>query len=138
MGLEDSSKLSVIADGAPWIWEQAKRRLSPHASWCVDVYHVSEDIHHCGKAMFGEGEPARSWAEKQLGELLKLSGPKFIATLDERIRLCVAQKDRDALDRLRGYLAANRDRMWYSDRLREGKPIGSGAIEGACKKIGSD
>ncbi len=86
----------------------------------------------------GEGEPARSWAEKQLGELLKLSGPKFIATLDERIRLCVAQKDRDALDRLRGYLAANRDRMWYSDRLREGKPIGSGAIEGACKKIGSD
>ena len=27
--------------------------------------------------------------------------------------------------------------MWYPERLKEGKPIGSGAIEGACKKIGS-
>lgn len=35
------------------------------------------------------------------------------------------------------YLEANRDRMWYADRLREGKTIGSGAIEGACKKIGT-
>ncbi len=27
--------------------------------------------------------------------------------------------------------------MWYAARLKEGKPIGSGAIEGACKKIGA-
>jgi hypothetical protein len=41
------------------------------------------------------------------------------------------------MTRLRGYLDANRDRMWYADRLTEGKPIGSGAIEGACKKVGA-
>jgi hypothetical protein len=49
MGLEDSSELSVIADGAAWIWEQARERLSPKASWCVDVYHVSEDFHRCAR-----------------------------------------------------------------------------------------
>ncbi|MDB5355835.1 MAG: hypothetical protein JWN24_2288, partial [Phycisphaerales bacterium] len=27
--------------------------------------------------------------------------------------------------------------MWYADRLAAGKAIGSGAIEGACKKIGT-
>jgi hypothetical protein len=27
--------------------------------------------------------------------------------------------------------------MWYADRLAAGRAIGSGAIEGACKKIGT-
>jgi hypothetical protein len=40
------------------------------------------------------------------------------------------------LEALRGYLEANRDRMWYADRLKAELPIGSGAIEGACKKAG--
>ncbi len=137
MNLRDSSELSVIADGAPWIWEQARRRLSPKASWCVDVYHVSEHVHACGKAMFGEGEAARTWAEEELNELIKAGGPRFIARLDERIRGCDREAPRRAMNALRGYLDANRDRMWYADRLREGKPIGSGAIEGACKKIGT-
>ena len=26
---------------------------------------------------------------------------------------------------------------WYAQRLAEGKPIGSGAVEGACKTIGA-
>ena len=41
-----------------------------------------------------------------------------------------------AMRALRVYLEGNKDRMWYAQRLKEGKPIGSGAIEGACKKIG--
>jgi len=137
MGLQDSPELSVIADGAPWIWEQARQRLSPRASWCVDVYHVSEHIHDCAKTLFGEGDGARAWAETELNELIKTGGPKFIKRLDACLKTSVGEKDQKALTALRGYLDANRDRMWYADRLREGKPIGSGAIEGACKKIGT-
>jgi hypothetical protein len=138
MDLQDSSDLSVIADGAPWIWEQARRRLSPRASWCVDVYHVSEHLHDCAKTMFGEGgTAARSWAQAQLDQLIAAGGPRYVAQLDEKIAGCTDQKHKQAMTGLRGYLDANRDRMWYADRLREGKPIGSGAIEGACKKIGA-
>ncbi len=137
MGLEQSSELSVIADGAPWIWEQAKQQLSPHASWCVDVYHVSEHLHQCGKAMLGEGEQARSWAQGELEELIRVGGPKYIARLDEQIGATAEPTGREALKVLRVYLQGNQDRMWYAQRLKEGKPIGSGAIEGACKKIGS-
>ena len=137
MGLEKSSRLSMIADGAAWIWEQAKQRLSPHASWCVDVYHVSEHLHKCARAMLGEGEAARSWAEGELAELIRVGGPKYIRRLDERLSMTIEPTHREALNALRGYLAANRDRMWYGQRLKEGKPIGSGAIEGACKKIGT-
>jgi hypothetical protein len=41
------------------------------------------------------------------------------------------------MESLWNYLHANQDRMWYAQRLREGRAIGSGAIEGACKKVGS-
>lgn len=137
MGLTDSSDLSVIADGAAWIWEQARQRLSPKASWCVDVYHVSQHLHDCAKAMLGEGHAAQRWAETELNELIRSGGPKFIERLDQQIKKCDGQTRRQALTCLRGYLQANRDRMWYAQRLREGKPIGSGAIEGACKKVGA-
>lgn len=138
MGLEDTSQLSVIADGAPWIWEQARKRLSPQASWCVDVYHVSEDFHRCAKSMLGEGEAARSWARGELEELIRVGGPKYLQRLDQRIAATTADPPGlEALEGLRVYLEGNKDRMWYADRLAEGKTIGSGAIEGACKKIGA-
>ena len=121
MGLEDSSELSVIADGAPWIWEQARQQLSPQASWCVDVYHVSEDLHQCARAMLGEGDAARSWAETELAELIRISGPKYIERLEHRIASTTEPRQLEALETLRVYLEGNRDRMWYADRLKQGK-----------------
>jgi len=137
MNLKNSAQLSMIADGAPWIWEQARQRLSPTASWCVDVYHVSQSLHDAARAMFGEGDAARSWAETELEELIRIAGPKYLERLDQIIATMFDTARLEALNKLRGYLAANRDRMWYAQRLAEGKPIGSGAIEGACKKIGA-
>ena len=61
--------------------------------------------------MFGEGDAARTWAEAELNELIKTGGPKFIARLDEQIKKCAEKKDREAMNALRGYLDANRDRM---------------------------
>jgi len=137
MDLKQSRQLSVIADGAAWIWEQAAKRLSPHASWCVDVYHVSEDIHRCAKALHGEGEAARSWAQAELEELIRVGGPRYLRRLEQTIGQTSDRAQVQALETLGVYLGGNRDRMWYAQRLEEGKAIGSGAIEGACKKIGS-
>lgn len=137
MELENSSELSVIADGAAWIWEQARQRLSPRASWCVDVYHVSEDLHQCARTMFGEGESARTWAQTELQELIRVGGPRYLERLDQTIASTTDAAWLKALNALRVYLEGNKDRMWYAQRLKEGKPIGSGAIEGACKKIGA-
>jgi hypothetical protein len=136
MGLEQSRQLSVIGDGAPWIWEQAGQRLSPHASWCVDVYHVSEDIHRCAKAVYGEGEQARAWAQGELEELIRVGGPRYLQRLARTITQTALPEQVGALKTLEVYLEGNRDRMWYAQRLEQGKPIGSGAIEGACKKMG--
>jgi len=101
----------------------------------VDVYHVSQHLHACGKALFGERDPrANAWSQKQLQSLIELGGPSFIERLDELIRES-AGTDRAAMQQLRTYLWENRDRMWYRQRLAAGRPIGSGLIEGGCKNV---
>ena len=69
--------------------------------------------------------------------MIAIGGPKYIERVNQMIATTTDPDHVDALNALRVYLEGNRDRMWYSQRLAEGKPIGSGAIEGACKKIGS-
>ena len=87
--------------------------------------------------MLGEGELARSWARGELEELIRVGGPRYIQGLDKQIAAATEPIQLAALRALRMYLEGNQDRMWYADRLKEGKPIGSGAIEGACKKNGT-
>lgn len=136
-GVDEDSIVSVIADGAKWIWDQAARRLpKARMQWVVDVYHVSQHIHACGKELFGEGTAqAQTWSQARLEQLIELGGPGFIRALDEQEGQWTAPAHVDAIKRLRGYLAENRDRMWYRQRLAEGRPIGSGQIEGGCKSI---
>ena len=128
-----SPSLSVIADGAKWIWIEAAKRFGPDTQWMVDVFHVSEHIHACGKAMLGEGASARQWAEAQLERLIEIEGPRFIEELASQIAGAKESTVRQALEKLWSYLNENRDSLWYATRLAAGLPIGSGLIEGACK-----
>jgi hypothetical protein len=138
VGLEDDAPMSVIADGARWIWDQAAKRLSKQAKWCVDVYHVSQHLHDCGKAICGEGPAARAWADDHLMHALRYNGVSLIDRLASERTTMRNDDHQRAIDRLLGYLTDNRDSLWYRDRLREGLPIGSGLIEGGCKNtIGS-
>jgi hypothetical protein len=130
------TKLSVIADGAKWIWDQARQRLpGGNTQWVVDIYHVSQHIHDCGKALFGEGQAARQWAEQQRLELIEQGGPRFIQSLGHARAAAPSPAAQDALQRLENYLSDNRDSLWYGKRLAQGRPIGSGLIEGGCKTI---
>ena len=53
-GLAREPAVGVIADGARWIWDQAAKRLPKHnAEWRVDVYHVSQYLHACGRGVHG-------------------------------------------------------------------------------------
>jgi hypothetical protein len=135
VGVGEPDALSVIADGAKWIWEQAAKRLpKARTQWVVDVYHVSQHIHACGKQLLGEGSAqAKAWSQARLERLIELGGPRFIETLDRERAQWSDPAHVRAIDKLRGYLTENRDRMWYRQRLEEGRPIGSGQIEGGCK-----
>lgn len=135
MNLKDEPVVNVQADGAKWIWEQAGKRLPQHnGKWCVDVYHVSQHLHQCGRALLGEGREARSWADERLMIALRENGPAMIRRIElEASQQIEGSKEAKSLNDLLTYLYPNRDRMWYRDRLAAGEPIGSGMIEGGCK-----
>jgi hypothetical protein len=135
-GGNKQTKLSVIADGAKWIWDQARRRLpGANTEWVVDIYHVSQHLHDCGKTLLGEGEKARQWAEQRRMELIEQGGPRFIESLGKVRKAARSRAGKKALEQLEHYLRDNQDSLWYRKRLAEGRPIGSGLIEGGCKTI---
>ncbi|MCL2711098.1 MAG: hypothetical protein FWE95_09485, partial [Planctomycetaceae bacterium] len=64
------------------------------------------------------------------------SGFKMIEKRLDRLEQAErSDKEKEALRLLRGYLENNRERLCYRERLAEGRAIGSGQIEGACKHL---
>ncbi len=136
LGLEKTLRLSVLGDGARWIWDEVAKRfkLIADVDWVVDVYHVGEHVHACAQEMFGAHSPqAKQWGTARVEELIDLEGPRFIDRLREHQVAAADQKSRDALGSLIHYLSKNRDSLWYRTRLAEGLPIGSGLVKGTCK-----
>jgi hypothetical protein len=136
LGLDpQTTPITALADGAKWIWKQVAAHL-PKGDCVVDVFHVSEHLHACGRVLHGEATPkAREWAEQRLMVLLNDGPLQLLAALGAERRGQRTKKKRRALTELVNYLRSNVDGMWYRVRLARGQPIGSGLIEGACKTI---
>lgn len=136
LGLDpQTTAITALADGAKWIWRQVAAHL-PRGTCVVDVYHVSEHLHACARSLHGEHTPAaRAWADEHLLALLETGPMPFLARLRGETRAGRSRPERRALGQLIGYLAPNVDGLWYRERLAQGRPIGSGLVEGACKTI---
>lgn len=135
MRLAEEAVVNLQADGAKWIWDQAGKRLPRHnVKWCVDVYHVGQHLHQCGRELHGEGKAARDWADRRLMTGLRENGPALIGRIEaEAKQQPPGSASGKSVERLLTFLRPNADRMWYRDRLASGDPIGSGMIEGGCK-----
>jgi hypothetical protein len=138
LGVIDDDTLSVLADGAKWIWDQA-RHCWKKAQWVLDVFHVSQHIHDCGKALFGEKNPqTQPWSQNQLQSLIEHGPVQYLKDLRSLQAIHTAEEKIKAIASLLGYLEPNVDSLWYRQRLIEGRPIGTGLIEGGCKTIVSN
>jgi hypothetical protein len=132
LGLPPGSRMSVIADGAKWIWDQAaKRFINLDVQWVVDVYHVMLYLHAAAAAL--DAQAARTWVRARLIELIEKGGPQFIDHLKGIGPPDPSAGSAPAWAKLLNYLNDNRDSLWYGKRLEQGLPIGSGLIEGAGK-----
>ena len=141
LGLTAGQPLSVLADGARWIWDQAAKRFAGLGTsgggveWVVDVYHLMLYLHAFAAASLGEGEAAEAWTQARVVELIESGGPGFVGRLTERGPGTESPAALKAWEKLLGYLNDNRDSLWYGQRLTRGQPIGTGLIEGGCKNI---
>jgi hypothetical protein len=134
----DDEHLSVLADGAKWIWDQA-RQCWKKAQWVLDVFHVSEHIHDCGKALYGQaGAQARLWSEAQVQNLIEQGPVQYLKDLKAFAGRHTCAAKLKALEALLDYLTPHVDSLWYKQRLADGRPIGSGLIEGANKTVVSN
>jgi hypothetical protein len=129
-------RLSVLGDGADWIWDHAALRFDDWRG-TLDVFHAGEWLAKAAKAGCGEGtaEAAR-WLKEARQALLE----DGYAGLCEYAHGSAGRvPDRagleGALPEVLNYLCGHRDRLNYALRLRQGLPIGSGLIEGACKQM---
>jgi hypothetical protein len=134
--LGSNGDISALGDGAAWIWSIILLVFGK-VRGCLDIYHALEHLSATGKALYGEGTEAYTqWQEAAKNELLE-GGFELI----EKRLSCLEQEQgwnvnqRESLRLLRGYLENNRERLKYRERLAEGRAIGSGQVEGACKNL---
>jgi hypothetical protein len=128
--------LSVLGDGADWIWDHADMQFA-HWRGLLDIYHSGEWLAKAAKAGCGEGTAdAARWLKEARLALLK---DGYVGLCDYVYSSLAWVPDRCGLEasasEVLNYFCGHRDRLNYVLRLRQGQPIGSGLIEGACKQM---
>jgi hypothetical protein len=122
-GIERTAEVTVLADGAKWIWAEVEKDL-PGAAGVLDIDHAGEHVHAAAVALHGAGAAAEAWYEGRRRTLLQSGASGLLAAL--------ASEPGDVSERV-GYLGPHGDHTPYRERLAEGRSIGSGMVEGACK-----
>jgi len=135
LAIRDTSQVSVLADGARWIWEETAMHLAG-ASEVLDIYHALERIGQAAQVLHGEGtEMAKQWRETSRTKLLGEGWRGLEGHLRQTKGVTTKRSGLKALRALRGYLGRQPEHLCYASRLAEGRSIGSGQAEGACKHM---
>jgi hypothetical protein len=129
-------RLHVLGDGAEWIWDHAALRFD---AWMgtLDIFHAGEWLSKAAKAGCGEGtaEAAR-WLQEARLALLRDGYAGLCAYWQQSVEWVPNRAGLEgATAAVLNYFCGHRDRLNYALRLRQGLPIGSGLIEGACKQL---
>lgn len=136
LGLFDISNITLLADGAKWIWEEKRKHLTP-AGGVLDIFHNLEHFAAAGRSLYGDGtNEATAWLDKSRQVVLHDDWPaieRHITTTRESFP--DSPKKQQSLDELLNYLLPHTHHMAYAQRLSQGRSIGSGLIEGACKNL---
>jgi len=131
LGAPHGTRLVVVSDGAEWIWNIVADRFKD-AFCVVDFWHAADHLHELCEFVSANGEAAealfKEWRHK-----MKVYGVDGVIRHFEQMELAAPKKK--GLGKRLAYFRGHRERMQYRRFRHEGWPIGSGAIEGACKSL---
>ena len=133
LGLPDTSAITLLADGAKWIWEQGRQHLTA-ADGVLDVDHALEHVAATSRALHTDSAAADAWLETARQRLLHHGWSGIDACLRAE-RTSRTAPEQEELHSLRNYLAPHQLHLHDAERLREGRSIGSGQLEGACQNL---
>ena len=135
-----AAEVTVTADGAKWIWNRAAPLLAEHGvdeadvREVVDLWHARQhlwEIVDMPNQDWWDAGSKRIWFER-FNSALEAGD---IDRLEERVQELQKRCDRaDLLDEV-DYFRERADKMKYPKARQEGRPIGSGAIESAIRRV---
>lgn len=141
LGTDQVGLVVLLADGAEWIWHYGRPFLGVEVGnkrvevvEIVDIFHAFEHLGEIANVVFGPAsEEAKHWFEPLKRELQARGAPPILAALRS-----LNPTDPNAVEEVRkaiGYFTEHAARMDYPTFIARGLPIGSGAIESACKVL---
>jgi hypothetical protein len=133
--LPASARLSVLGDGAEWIWNLQQQHF-PAADGLLDVFHARGHVADGAKAVFGDGtDETRRQAERGQQRLLADGYEGVTEWVGELAGQIPVGGDGAALGGMLNYFAGHQERLNYAVRLYRGQSIGSGLVEGTIKQM---
>ena len=135
LALVGTTLLSVLGDGAEWIWEIAKEHF-PGARQLLDLWHALDHVSQASAVLYGPGSAAgKAWQKEMALALLRDGWTGLCAAVGQAVALHPDGPAREALDKLVAYFAKHLPRWNYGARLYKGPSVGSGMVEGAVKTV---
>jgi hypothetical protein len=134
LGLTNPMEISVLGDGAEWIWNLASERF-PGAKQTLDFWHGAEYLDAGAKAVLGNTEEAKAAFKCGKTKLLEDGYWGVTEWIGELIGQQVAGGDGASLGGVLNYFCGHQDRLNYAARLHRGQSIGSGMVEGSIKQL---
>jgi hypothetical protein len=131
-GLARARQQLFLGDGASWIWNLKKDRWDK-AVGLLDFFHATQHLWNVGRIVAGEQETKLiPWMVPRLHRLRHGQEKKVFS------EIAALRKKRgeagDLIEREQNYFANHTQRMNYQSIARRGWPIGSGAVESACRQ----
>ena len=125
-------QLTIIGDGAAWIWNIATARF-PEATQIVDLFHAREHLHDLARLLeFMLLDRKDEWLAARLADLDYGYIDGIVAAARE---YPLTGMKKDELDTALGYFENNAPRMRYHWFRQCGLFVGSGVVEASCKSL---
>jgi hypothetical protein len=118
----------------------ALQAVVPAVLLILDLLHVLEKLWQVGHCFYPEGsEEATAWVRKQTLRVLEGKVSQVIKGMRQSAtKRGLSGQKLQTVQRVAKYLRRNRKYMRYDEYLRQGLPIASGCVEGACKNLIKD
>jgi hypothetical protein len=140
---EGTKKYVALCDGERALQIRLEAQLARVLGVVVlvlDFLHVLEKLWKAAYCFHAEGSAAaQAWVRQRALQLLRGQVQEVIADVRAQATLKRPRSSkRKTLEKVASYCERNAGRMRYDAYLREGLPIASGAVEGACRHLVKD
>jgi len=139
---KNSRLWTVVIDGGPQQLKNIQaciKKYDVKATLVLDYIHATEYLWEAAHGFGFKESIAEAWVQER--ELRIMQGKASDVAAGMRRSAThrrLSNKDREAIDRCANYFLKYAHMMKYDEYLKEGLPIASGAIEGACRYLVKD